>query len=90
MSNPTVAQQIEEHLAGIEMHISSLRAQMLPVPPSRLVWELGTMCRLAGSRFIGMTTTIEALELEQKLAPAPPDHTEPTPRASEAQPAFLL
>lgn len=46
----TVQTDIAEHLDALERDIRELRAKLLPVPPSKEVWALGTLCRLTGRR----------------------------------------
>ena len=73
----TVQTDIAEHLDALERDIRELRAKLLPVPPSKEVWALGTLCRLTGSRLIGMTQQVEQMEREAALNPPPEPVAQP-------------
>lgn len=73
----TLQTQLAEHLDAMEKDIRELRGRLLPLPPSKMVWNLGTLCRLTGSRFIAMTKDLEEMEREVALNPPPAPVTEP-------------
>lgn len=73
----TVQTQIASHLDAMEKDIRNLRATLLPLPDSRLVWNFGSVCRLTGSRMIALARDVEAAEAERKLHRSPPPVTEP-------------
>lgn len=76
MNAKDIIEQVGEHLGGLDLHMRDLRQQMLPRPPSKLVWEMGSMCRLAGARLIALTAELEKLEAGDKAAPPVP-HCDP-------------
>ncbi len=73
----TVQTQLGEHLDALEKDIRDLRAKLLPLPPSKLVWNLGTLCRLTGSRFIALTKDLEDMERDAALNPPSAPFAEP-------------
>lgn len=68
----TLQTQVAEHLDALEKDIRDLRAKLLPLPPSKLVWNLGSLCRLTGSRLIAVTKDLEEMEREREVHPVPP------------------
>lgn len=77
MNRETPQTQLAAHLDALEKDIRELRTKLLPLPPSKAVWAFGSLCRLTGSRFIGMTEELEEMEREAALHPPPAPFTDP-------------